>query len=50
MQTDFTTFPDKQIKKVTVVMAKMGTQVALDLVLVKNKKTPSTRPGLNTIT
>ena len=38
MQTDLTTFPDKQIKKVTVVIAKMDAQVALDLVLVKNKK------------
>ena len=38
MQTDLTTFPDKQIKKVTTAMVKMGEVVALDLVLVKNKK------------
>ena len=38
MQTDLTTFPDKQIKKVSTVMDKMGAKVSLDLVLVKNKK------------
>ena len=37
MQTDLTTFPDKQIKKVTTVMDKMGAKVSLDLTLVKNK-------------
>ena len=31
-------FSDKQMKKVTAVMDKMGARVALDLTLVKNKK------------
>ena len=38
MQTDLTTFPDKQIKKVTTAMDKMDAKVSLDLALVKNKK------------
>ena len=38
MQTDLTTFPDKQIKKVTTAMDKMGAKFSLDLDLVKNKK------------
>ena len=38
MQTDLTTFPDKQIKKVTTALDKMGAKVSLDLALVKKKK------------
>ena len=38
MQTDLAMFSDKQMKKVTAVMDKMGARVALDLALVKNKK------------
>ena len=38
MQTDLTTFPDKQIKKVTTALDKMGAKVSLDLALVKIKK------------